>query len=231
MSVGIISAMKEELDILDNLLEDREDIYINGFLFKVGKINNKEIVLNVCGIGKVNSAISTQILISTFNIKSIINLGIAGGIGLGITTGDIVIGNTLSQHDFDVTAFGYDFGVIPRLDTSEFISDKTLVALAIEASKKLNNLNYHVGKIVSGDQFISSKEKIEWIKEHFNPLASEMEGASIAQTCYLNKIPFLVLRSISDNGDSNANFDYEEFKHIAIENSTTIVQEILKNLD
>lgn len=231
MTIGIITAMEEELDILESLLDNREDVYLNGFLFKVGKISNHNIILNICGIGKVNSAISTQILISNFNVDSIINLGIAGGIGANIKPGDIIIGDVLAQHDFDVTAFGYNFGIIPRLDTSEFKADEKLVNLAMSSSKKLEHIVSHVGKIVSGDQFISSTEKLEWIKKHFNPLASEMEGASIAQTCYLNNVPFLVLRSISDNGDSNANFDYEEFKTIAIENSTNIVMEILKNLD
>lgn len=231
MVIGIISAMSEELDILENFLEDKEDIYINNFLFKSGKINNVKVILNVCGIGKVNSTISTQLLISNFKVSHIINLGIAGGINENVHPGDIVIGDTLSQHDFDVTAFGYNFGVIPRLDTSEFKADKMLIDLSIESSKKIENINYHVGKIVSGDQFISSKEKLNWIQKHFNPLAAEMEGGSIAQTCYLNNIPFLILRSISDNGDSNANFDYEQFKEVAIKNSTYIVNEIIKNLD
>ncbi len=230
MSIGVIVAMDEELEvILDIMNKDNTTVRAN-MSFHTGTIEGKEIVAVICGIGKVNSAICTQILISEFNVDSVINVGIAGGIGVDIVPGDLVVGDTLIQHDVDATAFGDPIGQIPRLDTWDFKSDERLVKLAKEACEKATNHKSYVGRIATGDQFIADLDKIKWLAKEFDALACEMEGASIAQTCYLNDVPFVVIRSISDNANTGAHMDFEKFKYLAVENSSHILKNMICNI-
>lgn len=230
MSIGIIVAMEEELEvILKTMNKDNTTVRAN-MNFHRGNIEGKDIVAVICGIGKVNSAICTQILISEFNVDTVINVGIAGGIGADIVPGDIVIGDTLIQHDVDATAFGDPVAQIPRLDTWDFKSDERLVILAKEACEKTTNHKSYVGRIATGDQFIADLDKIKWLSDEFDALACEMEGASIAQTCYLNSVPFVVIRSISDNANTGAHMDFEKFKYLAVENSSHILKNMICNI-
>ena len=228
MSIGIIGAMDEELELLlkNTKISKRENKANMEFNF--GKLLEKEVVIVRCGIGKVNAAICTQILIDDFSVNKVINVGIAGGIGKDVLPGDIVIAENLVQHDMDTTAFGDKIGQIPRVDTYDFKCDSTLITLAKKACDGFKTTNYFTGRIVSGDQFIADIEKITWLNKEFNALACEMEGASIAQVCYLNNIPFVVIRSISDNANNGAHMDYEKFKPIAVKNSTSIIENMLK---
>jgi adenosylhomocysteine nucleosidase len=228
MSIGIIGAMDEELELLlkeMNIL--RKECKANRE-FNFGEIFSKEVVIVRCGIGKVNAAICTQILIDDFSVEKVINVGIAGGIGKDVLPGDIVIGENLVQHDMDTSAFGYKIGQVPGIDTYDFKCDDTLIELAKKACESFEVNNYFQGRIVSGDQFIANIDKINWLNENFNALACEMEGASIAQVCCLNKVPFVVIRSISDNANNGAHMDYEKFMPIAIKNSTYIIENMLK---
>lgn len=228
MSLGIIVAMEEELEIiLKSMQKEKTEIRAN-MEFHIGEISGKEIVAVICGIGKVNSAVCTQILISDYSVNKVINIGIAGGIGKDIIPGDIVIGDSLIQHDVDATAFGDVVGQIPRLDTFDFKANTTLVDLAKEACLSIKDHNSYVGRIVTGDQFIADLDKIKWLSDTFGALACEMEGASIAQTCYLNNIPFVVIRSISDNANTGAHMDFEKFKYLAVENSSNILKNMIK---
>ena len=230
MSLGIIVAMEEELEIiLKEMKKDKSEVRAN-MEFHTGDISGKKVVAVICGIGKVNSAICTQILISEYDVKQVVNVGIAGGIGKDIVPGDIVIGDSLVQHDMDATAFGDVVGQIPRLDTFDFKADKTLVKLAKDASEKLKSHNTYVGRIVTGDQFVADLDKIKWLSDEFIALACEMEGASIAHTCYLNNIPFVVIRSISDNANTGAHMDFEKFKYLAVENSSQILKDMIINI-
>ena len=230
MSLGIIVAMEEELEVILKIMKkDKTEVKAN-MKFHSGEISGKKIIAVICGIGKVNSAVCTQILISEYNVKNVINVGIAGGIGKDIVPGDIVIGDSLVQHDVDATAFGDVIGQIPRLDTFDFKADKTLVKLAKEACEKSTNHKSYVGRIVTGDQFVADLDKIKWLSEEFDALACEMEGASIAQTCYLNDIPFVVIRSISDNANTGAHMDFEKFKYLAVENSSQILKNMICNI-
>lgn len=230
MSLGIIVAMEEELEVILKIMKkDKTEIKAN-MKFHSGEISGKKVVAVICGIGKVNSAVCTQILISEYNVKNVVNVGIAGGIGKDIVPGDIVIGDSLVQHDVDATAFGDVIGQIPRMDTFDFKADKNLVKLAKEATKKATDHKSYVGRIATGDQFVADLDKIKWLSETFDALACEMEGASIAQTCYLNDIPFVVIRSISDNANTGAHMDFEKFKYLAVENSSSILQEMICNI-
>ncbi|WP_238919162.1 5'-methylthioadenosine/adenosylhomocysteine nucleosidase [Clostridium sp. YIM B02555] len=228
MTIGIIAAMAEELEILLNdlaLIEKKEKANMT---FHKGTLYGKDVVAVVCGIGKVNSAICTQILASEYNVDKVINVGVAGGIGKEIYPGDIVVAENLVQHDMDTTAFGDKMGQIPRLDTFDFKCDKEMVAIAKKACEQISELNSFTGRIASGDQFVANIEKIQWLEKEFGAISCEMEGASIAQVCYLNSIPFVVIRSISDNANNGAHMDYQNFVPIAVKNSTKILKQMLE---
>lgn len=226
--IGIIGAMDEEVALLLEKMDIEKKEKKASMEFNCGKLNNKEIVVVTCGIGKVNAAICTQILADDFHVDYVINVGIAGGIGENIYPGDIVVAENLVEHDMDTSALGDKIGQIPRLDTFDFVCDKKLVQIAKKACESFTERNCFSGRIVSGDQFIADVEKIKWLNSEFNALACEMEGASIAHVCYLNNIPFVVIRSISDNANNGAHIDFQKFKAIAVKNSTTILENMLK---
>ena len=228
MTIGIIAAMAEELEILLKDLNLDEKKEKANMTFHKGKLHEKDVVAVVCGIGKVNSAVCTQILVSEYNVDRVINVGVAGGIGKDIYPGDIVIAENLVQHDMDTTAFGDKIGQIPRLDTFDFKCDKEMVSIAKKACESISELNSFTGRIASGDQFIANIEKIQWLDKEFGAISCEMEGASIAQVCYLNSIPFVVIRSISDNANNGAHMDYEKFVPVAVKNSTRILNKMLE---
>lgn len=230
MIIGIIGAMEEEVEnLLQNIDLERREVKAK-MEFNLGILWGKKVVVVKSGIGKVNAAICTQILIDDFNVDKVINVGIAGGIGDNIYPGDVVIGENLVQYDMDTSAFGDKIGQIPRLDTFDFRCEEDLIEKAKMACKNATEHNSFVGRIVTGDQFIADQSKIRWLSEEFNGLACEMEGGSIAQACYLNDVPFVVIRSISDNANNGAHMDYEKFKIIAVENSVKILKNMLKNM-
>ncbi|WP_138204423.1 5'-methylthioadenosine/adenosylhomocysteine nucleosidase [Haloimpatiens lingqiaonensis] len=230
MAIGIIGAMDEEIEILLKDLDLQTKKVKASMEFNRGTLWGKNVVLVRSGIGKVNAAMCAQILIDDFKVDSVINVGIAGGVGEKIYPGDVVIGDSLIQHDMDTSAFGDKIGQVPRLDTFDFKSHSKLVEYAKKACKNINEHNCFVGTIVSGDQFINNVEKIKWFYEEFGAYACEMEGASIAQVCYLNEVPFVVIRSISDNANNGAHIDYETFKDIAVKNSCSILRNMLSNM-
>lgn len=230
MIIGIIGAMKEETQaVLDMVKIERKETKA-GMEFNFGKLNEKQLVIVTSGIGKVNAAICTQIMIDDFYVDTVINVGVAGGIGKEIFPGDVVIADSLVQHDVDTSVFGDKIGQIPRLDTFDFRCDEMLVEKAKTACMGIDEHKVFVGRIVSGDQFIADVDKIRWMDKEFCSLACEMEGASIAQVCYLNNVPFVVIRSISDNANNGAHVDYEHFKTIAIRNSSEILFNMIRVL-
>ena len=230
MIIGIIGAMSEEVEILKNEMILKEEVKQASMTYYIGKLKNKDVVIVTCGIGKVNAAVCSQILIDRFKVSKIINVGIAGGLKEDIYPGDIVIASNLVQHDMDTRFFGDKLGQIPRLDTFDFKCNKELIDLALLASKHIKNINCFSGRIVSGDQFISESSKLKELNSIFGAFACEMEGASIGQVCYLNKTPFVVIRSISDNAINGSHMDYDKFAPIAIKNSVVIIKEILELL-
>ncbi|MBU5482973.1 5'-methylthioadenosine/adenosylhomocysteine nucleosidase [Clostridium sp. MSJ-11] len=230
MTIGIIGAMIEEVEPLLKELKLERKLVKAGMEFNHGELWNNKVVIVKSGIGKVNAAVCTQILIDDFNVDAVINVGVAGGVGEDVYPGDVIIAENLVQHDMDSTAFGDKRGQIPRLDTFDFKCDETLLLKSKRACEKMNNCKYFVGRIVTGDQFIADSDKIKWLSEEFSALACEMEGGSVAQVCYLNDIPFVVIRSASDNANNGAHMDYEKFKPIAVNNSVTILKNMLETM-
>lgn len=231
MTLGIIAAMSEELEILLKDMQLDSSTTKAGMTFNKGKLWSNEVIAVICGIGKVNAAVCTQILVSEFNVDKVINVGVAGGIGKDIYPGDVVIATNLVEHDMDTTAFGDPHGQVPRMDTFDFKCDSSLIESANSACKKVGGFNTFTGRIVSGDVFVADVEKIKWLEKEFNALSCEMEGASIAHVCYLNNIPVVVIRSISDNANNGAHMDFEKFTPIAVKNSTSILKEMLLSMN
>ena len=235
--IGIIGAMEEEVISLKRKMEEGDTKEIQakemaGMSFFIGKIENTEVVVVRCGIGKVNAAICTQVLIDQFEVEKVINIGVAGGLHPDIEIGDIVISSDTVEHDMDVTAFGHEKGMIPRMDRSFFEADNRLVEIAKEAAKDLKGtFNVFTGRIASGDQFVSSMEVKDLIYSTFSAYCAEMEGAAIAHTCYLNKVPFVVIRSISDKADQSAEVNFDEFVHLAARNATTMIETMIKKIE
>ncbi|KAJ53403.1 adenosylhomocysteine nucleosidase [Clostridium tetanomorphum] len=230
MVIGIIGAMIEEVEPLLNELKLDRKLVKAEMEFNLGDLWGKKVVIVKSGIAKVNAAICAQILIDDFNVDVVINVGVAGGVGLDVYPGDVVIADSLVQHDIDATAFGEKKGQIPRMDTFDFKCDETLVLKAKRACEKITHCKCFIGRIVTGDQFIADPEKIKWLNEEFNALACEMEGGSIAQVCYLNSVPFVIIRSASDNANNGAHMEYEEFKPVAVKNSVKILENMLKTM-
>jgi adenosylhomocysteine nucleosidase len=226
--LGIIGAMDEEVEGLKAMLDDVVVTEIAGMSFYKGSLLGKETVIVRCGIGKVNAAMCAQILIDKFNITGIINTGIAGSLNSDINIGDIVFSVDAVEHDMDVATLGYAPGVIPDAETSVYEADSYLMNIAVSATKKAGiGVSTFKGRVVSGDQFISSKEKKDWLVKTFDGTCAEMEGAAIAHAAVLNHIPFLVVRAISDKADDSAQMDYPEFAAKAIENSILMIRQII----
>jgi len=226
---GIIGAINEEIAGLKSKMELLETVTIAGNEFFRGNLYGCEIVLVKCGIGKVNAALCTQALIDKFSPKFVINTGVAGSMDASAGIGDIVVSDDLVQHDFDTSAFGgCEVGEISRLGIRFFKADDRLIKAALGAD--VTTYKMLKGRIATGDQFIAEKERKDRIKELFDPLCVEMEGASIAHVCYLNDVPFVVIRAVSDNADGAADISFEKFLELAAMNSSLIVEGILRNL-
>lgn len=229
MRIGIIGAMSEEVQGIKKMMKNLEEEKIGTLVFYTGIMHDKDIVLLETGIGKVNAAIGATLMIEAFDVEEIIFTGVAGGINEDLDLGDVVISKDLIQHDFDTSAFGDKLGVIPRMDNSVFKADEELVELAVNAGKKLKG-KVIVGRVLSGDQFIASPEKIAFLKKEFNGDCTEMEGAAVGHVCQVLNIPFVVIRTMSDKANSNAHTDYAAFMRIAADNSVTLVDEMLSNM-
>ena len=228
--IGIIGAIEEVNAIIEKMtnVESKEKA---GMTFNKGTLEGKEAVVVRSGIGKVNAGLCTQILVDDYKIDAVINTGIAGSLKNQIDIGDIVLSSDALYHDMDATGFGYDFGVVPRMESSVFKGDVRLINLAKECCERVNpDINVHIGRVVSGDQFISDKAKKDWINEHFDGYCTEMEGAAIAHAATLNNIPFLIVRAISDKADNSATMDYGEFEKKAIIHSVNLIMEFVKNM-
>ena len=229
--IGIIGAMDEEVNQIKVVMTDVKIKKKAGMDFYEGSLYGKYIIVVRSGIGKVNASICTQILIDEYEVEGVINTGIAGSLKNEINIGDIVLSTDVLYHDMDATNFGYEYGVIPRMDSSIFVADPYLLEKAKEASKKVNEeIGIFTGRVVSGDQFVADKVKKQWIESKFHGYCTEMEGAAIGHTAYLNQVPFLIIRAISDKADDSAHVDYDVFEAKAIEHTVKLMQELIKNI-
>lgn len=223
--IGIIGAMPEEVSQLIGAMEQAEKKTMANMDFYDGMLWGKKAVVVKSGIGKVNMAACTQILASVYGVDALINTGVAGGLYGPINIGDIVLSEDTIQHDMDATGFGYELGMIPQMDQSVFHGDQALIAMAKEACEEVNpEISVYVGRVVSGDQFISSNEKKQYLIDQFGGYCAEMEGAAMAQVAYLNQIPFVVIRAISDKADNSATMSYNEFEEQAIVHTVRLLK-------
>ena len=229
--IGIIGAMELEVEELKSKLEQPQITQVAGMEFYEGTLNDASVVIVRSGIGKVNAALCLQILVDRFAITHVINTGVAGSLNAKLDIGDILISKDALHHDMDATIFGYKLGEVPQMGIREFPADEHLITLAME-SCALVNPDIHVlsGRVVSGDQFISSKEIKKHLIEQFHGDCVEMEGASIAHGAYLNKIPFVIIRAISDKADDSAEMDYPTFERAAAKHSARLVEKMVAGI-
>ena len=230
-TIGIIGAMEVEVAILKEKMEDVRIIKKASMDFYEGILAGKKVVVVRSGIGKVNAGICAQILADVFSVDAIINTGIAGSLNKNINIGDIVLSTDVVEHDMDATGFGYRKGQIPQMPVFFFNADDNLRRLAAEVCKEVNpDIQVFKGRIASGDQFVCDQDVKNRIVSEFSAYATEMEGAAIGQAAYLNEIPFLVVRAISDKADGSAQMDYSEFEKAAVDHSVRLTLNMLARI-
>jgi len=230
-NIGIIGAMEEEIALLQQKSNIISEEQIIDLTFYKGTLHNKNMILVKSGIGKVNAALCTQILIDRFHVDCVINVGVAGAVYKQLSIGDIVISEDAVQHDMDTSVFGDPIGIIPRMKESYFKADKTLIDLAKKCSTTLTSkARIFTGRIASGDQFISTPQGKQKIWQTVQGYCAEMEGAAIAHACYVNHIPFVIIRSISDDAEDKSHIAYEQFVKIAAENSSELLEKMFENM-
>ena len=213
---GIIGAMEEEVKTLKGALTNAKTTTVAGVEFCEGTLDNADVVIVECGIGKVNAGICAQLLINLYGVDRIINTGVAGSLDASIDIGDIVVSTDAVQHDFDLTPLGYAPGEMIGLGSNSFPADPVLRENAVRAVRECApEIHVFEGRVCTGDQFISSSEQKKDIISKFGGLCCEMEGGAIAQVCHQNGIPFVILRAISDKADGSAEMNYNEFVHDA----------------
>ena len=225
-TIGIIAAMQEEMNEIKKIMNNVQEKTIYELKFYEGTINNKNIVLVESGVGKVNAARTTQVLIDNYKIDAVINVGSAGSANQALQIGDIVIGKTLVQHDFDITAFGHPKGYISNVG-EKIKSDENLIKSMEQTIENLKNKEFKIkiGTIASGDIFCTEPRMKEKIRDKFNADAIEMEGAAIAQVCKLDNMPILVIRSISDSPNGNNNITFEQYLETASKRCAEILSQ------
>lgn len=225
MKLAIIGAMDLEVDALRAALVDETVTTVAGMKFSEGKLDGADVVIVRCGIGKVNAGMCVQILADRFDVTHVVNTGIAGSLKAELDIGDLVISEDAVYHDMDVQIFGYAPGQVPGTEKPEFVADKNMAKIALALCKEVNpDINALPGRIVSGDQFISSSEVKNRIISTFGGSCCEMEGAAIAHAATLNNLPFLIVRAISDKADGSAEMDYPTFERAAAQHSARLVR-------
>lgn len=227
--IGIIVAMDEEREAIEEIMSDVEEVTIYNLSFLKGKIRGKNCVLVKCGVGKVNAARTTQIMIDNFKIKYVINLGAGGSVNGMLNIGDVVIGKHVLQHDFDITAFDHSKGYITGVG-DKVICDRDLVEKFDNLMENLPERNYNIkiGIIATGDIFCTDVSMKDKIRAKFDADVVDMECAAIAQTCYLDDVPFIVVRSISDTPNGNNASTFDENLKLASRRCANILREFLK---
>jgi adenosylhomocysteine nucleosidase len=228
--IALIGAMNEEIELLVGHMEQVTSSTKAGITFREGNFLSKKVIVCRTGVGKVNAAVTTQILIDYFGVEVVIFTGVAGALDPELNIGDIVISNECMQHDMDVTPLGFAKGVIPYEEKSIFPADVELVELAAAAGNRLFEGRVKRGRVLSGDQFIASREVVGELHKVLEGMCVEMEGAAVAQVCSMNAIPYVVIRSMSDRADGSAHVNFAEFTAQASENSYKIVEDMVRHL-
>ncbi len=226
--IGVIGAMDEEVAILKEALQDREETQIAGGLFYTGNISGKQVVLLKSGIGKVNAAMGATLLNQLFSPDLVINTGSAGGFNPSLNVGDVVISREVTHHDVDVTAFGYEYGQVPQMP-ARYTADETLIDLAVKSAKQISGIRAVTGLIASGDSFMNDANRVAFIRTKFQDLeAVEMEASAIAQVCHHYQTPFVIIRALSDIAGKESQISFDEFLETAAKHSAQVVLGILE---
>lgn len=228
--LGIIGAMETEVETLLGVMEEKTVRNRAGSVFYEGMLEGLPVVVVQCGVGKVNAALCAQILCDCYGVTHLVNTGIAGSLCADLDIGDLLVSQDAMYHDFDCVNFGYPYGKVPGMDTVAFPADETLMKLAYEAAESVNPGHTKIGRVASGDQFVAEKTLKEKIIALTGGLCTEMEGAAIAQTAYRNKIPFVILRAISDKADDSAEMDYPTFERIAAHRCAQVTRYLARAL-
>ncbi|MBA4601469.1 5'-methylthioadenosine/adenosylhomocysteine nucleosidase [Thermoactinomyces mirandus] len=225
--IGIIGAMDEEIASLLNKMDQVRPHACYGIRFYRGTLEGTSLVLCKSGVGKVNAALCTQILIDRFQVQAIIFTGVAGALDSDLDIGDLVVSTECQQHDVDASVLGFPRGTIPFQEVSIFPADPDLVRWAVDAGKSLNHVKIVPGKVLSGDQFISDPAKVLELREQLKGACVEMEGAAVAHVSWLAGVPYVVIRSISDRADHSAHVNFAEFTRLAASRSSEMVCRLL----
>ena len=225
--IGIIAAMDVEMKSLRSYMENTETEVISGIRFVRGTLEGKDVVTAVCGIGKVFAALCAQTMILHYQPRCIINTGVAGTLTDALTIGSIAVSSAVVQHDMDTSPLGDPIGLISGINKVELPADRLLTG-QLSACAKVMGIKTATGVIASGDQFVASAERKAFIVEHFKAIACEMEGAAVGQVCYVNKVPFCVLRAISDSADGSSHMDYPTFVQMAAEQSVALLRRFMR---
>lgn len=226
--LAIIGAMQEEIELLLSDLQDPQEIHKPGAVLHKGVLDGVPVLITKCGIGKVNAALTTAYLLSE-GASRVIFTGVAGGVHPHLNVGDIVVSTDLLQHDVEVLALGYKLGEVPG-EPLTWEANPALRELAVQAAKDVKDIQVMEGRIASGDQFIASKEGVQRLQKEFEAACAEMEGAAVAQVCAKSKVPFVVIRSISDTADHDANVDYPTFMPKVARHAKQVVRGMLNRL-
>lgn len=226
MKIGIIGAMRIEVEKLCSMAENVKKEKVGGIEFNVGDLCGHQVIIAVCGVGKVFAAMCAQAMILNYSPDAIINTGVAGALASELRVGDVAVAENVVQHDMDTSPIGDPVGLISGINMVQIPADEKISSSLKKTAADLG-MTCLSGTIASGDQFIADKAKKAYIKNTFSAIACEMEGAAIGQVCYVNGTPFGILRSISDNGDESAGMSYDKFIGVAVENSVKILTEFL----
>ncbi|WP_026693835.1 5'-methylthioadenosine/S-adenosylhomocysteine nucleosidase [Peribacillus kribbensis] len=230
MKAAIIGAMEEEVSILREKLENLKQETIGGCEFNIGTLNGSEVVLLKSGIGKVNAALSTAVLLERYKPDYIVNTGSAGGFLSSLNVGDVVISSEVRHHDVDVTAFGYEYGQVPQLPAG-YHPDAKLVEAAEQAAAEISGMQVVTGLIATGDSFMSDPDRVEFVRTKFPELyAAEMEAAAIAQVAYQFQVPFVIIRALSDIAGKESDVSFEKFLDQAAKNSAAMAVKIIERI-
>ncbi|WP_062355637.1 5'-methylthioadenosine/S-adenosylhomocysteine nucleosidase [Bacillus kwashiorkori] len=231
MKIAIIGAMEEEVRILREQLSNKTSETIANCEFTIGTLFNKEVILLKSGIGKVNAAMATSILLERYSPDYIINTGSAGGLNPELKIGDLVISNEVRHHDVDATAFGYEIGQVPQMPPA-YQANEYLVNIAMESAKEIAGVQTVIGLIATGDSFMSDANRVRQVGENFTQVqAVEMEAAAIAQVAFQFSTPFVIIRSLSDIAGKESDISFDQFLETAALHSTKLVLNIVKQLD
>jgi len=231
MKIAIIGAMDEEVAILREKIENRQETTVAESVFYTGTLNGYDVILLKSGIGKVNAAISTTILLQQFKPDYVVNTGSAGGHLKTLNVGDIVISSEVRHHDVDVTAFNYEYGQVPGLPAA-FKADEKLIELAEKSAEGITDIQVVTGLIATGDSFMNDPERVSFVSQKFGDLyAVEMEAAAVAQVCHQFKVPFVVIRALSDIAGKESDVSFEQFLQTAAAHSSNVVEKIVEQIN